>query len=81
MTDAKLERAPLDLAIKKAGGLRALARSLGITHRAIRQWDYVPAKYIIEIERPAYRAMCFAPIFIRAGHLSTPSANPSEIEE
>jgi DNA-binding transcriptional regulator YdaS (Cro superfamily) len=51
MTDAKLERAPLDLAIKKAGGLRALARSLGITHRAIRQWDYVPAKYIIEIER------------------------------
>ena len=38
-------------AIEKAGGLRALARQLGIAHQSIAGWDKVPAERIVEIER------------------------------
>jgi DNA-binding transcriptional regulator YdaS (Cro superfamily) len=44
----------LEAAIEAAGGLRALARLLGITHQAILQWqerDKVPADRILDIER------------------------------
>ena len=41
----------LKIAIKTAGGLRALARLLGITHQAVAQWDKIPAERILEIER------------------------------
>jgi DNA-binding transcriptional regulator YdaS (Cro superfamily) len=41
----------LRIAIKTAGGLRAFARLLGITHQAIAQWDRVPAERVIEVER------------------------------
>ena len=46
-----MREASLDLAIKEAGGVNALARSLGITSAAISQWDRAPAKQIIKIER------------------------------
>lgn len=38
-------------AIAAAGGMRELARRLGITHNAIIHWDKVPADWMIEIER------------------------------
>lgn len=41
----------LKLAIEAAGGLRALARLLGITYQAIQQWERVPAERVVEIER------------------------------
>jgi DNA-binding transcriptional regulator YdaS (Cro superfamily) len=40
----------LRAAISAAGGLRPLARLLGITHQAILQWERIPAERIIEIE-------------------------------
>jgi DNA-binding transcriptional regulator YdaS (Cro superfamily) len=40
----------LRLAIEAAGGERALARLLGISHAAIWGWRRVPAKRIIQIE-------------------------------
>ena len=41
----------LKAAIDAAGGVRSLARLLGITHQAIAQWDQVPAERMLEIER------------------------------
>jgi DNA-binding transcriptional regulator YdaS (Cro superfamily) len=40
-------------AIRNAGGVRALARLIGVYHNAIRQWklSQVPAKRAVEIER------------------------------
>lgn len=43
----------LKAAIKAAGGLRALARLLGISHQAILQWKKIPASRILEIEAAA----------------------------
>jgi len=42
----------LKQAIRQAGGLRALARLLGINHQAIRYWQHgVPPLRVLEIER------------------------------
>jgi hypothetical protein len=41
----------LKAAIDAAGGMRALARLLGITFQAIQQWKKVPAERLLEIER------------------------------
>ena len=41
----------LNKAIEKAGGLRALARILNIRHQSIMQWDKIPARHIVPIER------------------------------
>jgi DNA-binding transcriptional regulator YdaS (Cro superfamily) len=38
-------------AIVKAGGARAIARVLRITHQAVIQWPHVPAKHVLEVER------------------------------
>jgi DNA-binding transcriptional regulator YdaS (Cro superfamily) len=38
-------------AIKAAGGVRALARLLGIDHASILRWKRVPAERLIEVER------------------------------
>jgi DNA-binding transcriptional regulator YdaS (Cro superfamily) len=40
-------------AIKSVGGMRKLARALGITHGAIQQWarTRVPAERVLDIER------------------------------
>ena len=37
-------------AIEKAGGLRALARLLGISAAALAEWKRVPANRIIQVE-------------------------------
>jgi DNA-binding transcriptional regulator YdaS (Cro superfamily) len=41
----------LSKAIKKAGGINALARKLGISGQAVQQWRRVPADRVKEIER------------------------------
>jgi len=41
----------LKAAIGAAGGLRPLARLLGIAHQSILQWEKVPAERVIEIEK------------------------------
>jgi DNA-binding transcriptional regulator YdaS (Cro superfamily) len=41
----------LKAAIETVGGIRELARLLGITHQAITQWDKVPAERMLEIEQ------------------------------
>ena len=38
-------------AIEIAGSGEVLARRLGITRQALQQWDKIPAKYLIPIER------------------------------
>jgi DNA-binding transcriptional regulator YdaS (Cro superfamily) len=44
------KQTPIELAIAKAGGLRALARALGIKYQAIQSWKKIPAERVIEIE-------------------------------
>jgi DNA-binding transcriptional regulator YdaS (Cro superfamily) len=41
----------LDLAIKKAGGLRELGRALGINYQALQTWRRIPAERVRDIER------------------------------
>lgn len=36
----------LKIAIRKAGGMRALARKLGISYQAIQDWDQVPLHWM-----------------------------------
>lgn len=36
---------------QRRGAIADLARSLGISHAAIRQWQNVPAARVIEVER------------------------------
>ena len=38
-------------AIREAGGVRVLARALGIDHTAIVRWERVPPLRVLEIER------------------------------
>jgi DNA-binding transcriptional regulator YdaS (Cro superfamily) len=45
------QRPPLQQAVAKAGGLRALARQLHITHVAIMQWERVPPPHVMRIEK------------------------------
>jgi DNA-binding transcriptional regulator YdaS (Cro superfamily) len=40
----------LALAIEKAGGLRPLARALGMTYQSISEWKRVPADRILQVE-------------------------------
>jgi DNA-binding transcriptional regulator YdaS (Cro superfamily) len=37
-------------AIKKAGGLRALARALGISQTSLAQWRRIPADRLVQVE-------------------------------
>lgn len=41
----------LKRAVKIAGGLSALALRLGITPQAVSQWERVPAKRVLSVER------------------------------
>jgi len=41
----------LKIAIRAAGGVRSLARKLGISHNAICQWDRVPYNWLITVEK------------------------------
>ena len=40
----------VELAIAKAGGMRALARALGINYQSIQAWKKIPAERLIDIE-------------------------------
>jgi DNA-binding transcriptional regulator YdaS (Cro superfamily) len=40
----------IKLAIDKAGGMRALARAIGISYQSIQSWKKIPADRIIDIE-------------------------------
>lgn len=40
----------LRLAIKRAGGVSALARALGISHVAVSQWRTTPFRHVFAIE-------------------------------
>jgi DNA-binding transcriptional regulator YdaS (Cro superfamily) len=52
VTTKKIIRPPgLAAAIEAAGGVRALARLLGIQHSAVVEWARIPADRIIEIEK------------------------------
>ena len=45
---------PIDTAVAKAGNASALARSLGISHTAVRKWCVLgrpPAERVLDIER------------------------------
>jgi DNA-binding transcriptional regulator YdaS (Cro superfamily) len=50
MTKVRKDRG-LNEAIKRAGGIRALARKLGIDHTAVLRWNRVPYERILEIEK------------------------------
>lgn len=39
------------MAVAKAGGMRALARALGINYQAIQSWKRIPAERVVAIER------------------------------
>ena len=41
---------PLKRIIQSAGGMRPLARLLGISPQAVAQWHHVPAKHVLAIE-------------------------------
>jgi DNA-binding transcriptional regulator YdaS (Cro superfamily) len=40
----------LEEAVKRAGGVRALARALGITHQALMTWDKTPSLRVLKVE-------------------------------
>jgi len=45
---------PIDTAVARAGNASALARSLGISHAAVRKWRVLgrpPAERVLDIER------------------------------
>src|SRR5215471_11459004 len=44
-------RTALKTTIEEAGSMRALGHLIGVSQQAISQWDRIPAKHIIEIER------------------------------
>jgi DNA-binding transcriptional regulator YdaS (Cro superfamily) len=46
-----MKDAALAKAIHRAGGVRALARALGIVHQAVSHWQRTPVRRVIEIER------------------------------
>ena len=43
--------APLREAVKRAGGMRALGRLLGIPYQAVQKWKRTPATRVLELER------------------------------
>jgi DNA-binding transcriptional regulator YdaS (Cro superfamily) len=49
----KFKRArPIDAAIDKAGGMRPLARAIGISFQAIQFWrKRIPAERVLDVER------------------------------
>ncbi len=52
MTDKERDsaKAALNLAIERAGGVRALARLLDISGPAVSQWEVCPSSRVIEVE-------------------------------
>jgi DNA-binding transcriptional regulator YdaS (Cro superfamily) len=46
MTNKKI----IAMAVEAAGGMRALARKLGINYQAIQSWKRIPAERVLAIE-------------------------------
>ena len=49
-----MNKSPMDTAVDRAGNTSALARSLGISHTAVRKWRLLgrpPAERVLDIER------------------------------
>jgi DNA-binding transcriptional regulator YdaS (Cro superfamily) len=46
MTNRKI----IEMACDKAGGMRALARELGINYQAIQTWKRIPAERVLAVE-------------------------------
>jgi phage antirepressor YoqD-like protein len=49
-TELSPAAAALTEAITRAGSIRKLAKAIGITHQAIREWQRVPAERVIDVE-------------------------------
>ena len=49
MSQKKLDP-PLKQALAKAGGMRPLARAIGISHQTISQWQRVPPIRVLAVE-------------------------------
>lgn len=41
----------LEQAIKAAGGVVALAKKIKVSHQAVAQWDEIPVKRIVAVEK------------------------------
>lgn len=46
-----MKKAALTLAIKSAGGSKAVAAAFGISRQAVEQWDECPPLRVISLER------------------------------
>ena len=42
---------PVQLVIKKIGSVRGLANALGVTRNAVMQWNEVPLKHLLAVEK------------------------------
>jgi DNA-binding transcriptional regulator YdaS (Cro superfamily) len=51
LVGAKMHTA-IQTAVKKAGGMRALARAIGVSYQAIQSWTTrIPAERVLDVER------------------------------
>ena len=46
-----MEKTPLQKAIDSVGSAKALAEALGVSAQAISQWDKVPPRRVLDVER------------------------------
>lgn len=47
----KVRHTPLAEAIDKAGSLKAIAQPCGVTEQAVSQWEKVPPKHVLMVEK------------------------------
>lgn len=47
----KVRHTPLAEAIVKAGSLKAIAEPCGVTEQAVSQWERVPPRHVLNVER------------------------------
>lgn len=45
------DKSPLEQAIEGAGGQSALAKAIGVTAQAVSQWEEVPPRRVLAVER------------------------------
>lgn len=49
---SKMNKIAIETAIEKAGGMRALARAIGINYQSIQSWKTrIPAERVLDVER------------------------------
>lgn len=47
----KVRHTSLVMAIREAGGLKAISEPCGVSEQAVCQWDKVPPKHVLTVER------------------------------